>query len=126
MFKKISAILLMLCINQAYAAPESSINQMTQDFMTRLEQKVQLTPEQKASLQPVLFNNLNAREDVIASYQGQSGMSVKMQIRDRLQPINLNMQSEAQNILTPDQFDAFKQVQESNQAEVKARINSQF
>jgi len=124
--KKLCAILLMFCMSHAYAATQDTINRMTEDFMKDLEQKVQLTDQQKKSLQPVLFNNLNAREDVIASYMGQKGMSVKKKIRDQLQPINLNLQSEAQNILTPEQFDAFKKVQEKNQDVVRERINRDF
>jgi len=124
--KKLCAILLMFCMSHAYAATQDTINRMTEDFMKDLEQKVQLTDQQKKSLQPVLFNNLNAREDVIASYMGQKGMSIKKKIRDQLQPINLNLQSEAQNILTPEQFDAFKKVQEKNQDVVRERINRDF
>jgi hypothetical protein len=126
MFKKLCAVVLMFCMSHAYAATQDTINRMTEDFMKDLEQKVQLTDQQKKSLQPVLFNNLNAREDVIASYMGQKGMSVKKKIRDQLQPINLNLQSEAQNILTPEQFDAFKKVQEKNQDAVRERINRDF
>jgi uroporphyrinogen-III synthase len=124
--KKLCAVILMCCMSHAFAATQDSINRMTEDFMDSLAQRVTLTEAQKESLQPVLFNNLNAREDVIASYLGQKGMSVKMKIRDQLQPINLNMQSEAQSILTPEQFDAFKLVQETKQAEVKERINRDF
>jgi hypothetical protein len=125
-FKKMCAVVLMFWMSHALAATQDTINRMTDDFLKDLEQQVQLTDEQKKSLRPVLFNSLNAREDVIASYMGQKGMSVKKQIRDQLQPINLNLQSEAQTILTPEQFDAFKKVQEKNQDVVRERINRDF
>lgn len=126
MLKKLIAITLMLFAAQTFAAPKQVVDQYVNAFMDSLTQKVQLSNEQKTALQPVLFNNINAREDVISSHMGQKGMSVKMQIRDALEPINQNMQSEAQNILNPEQFNAFKDVQKTNQEAVKARINQNF
>ena len=110
----------------SFAASTDTINQYTDSFMSALSSQTSLSDEQKRALRPVVFNNLNAREDVIASYLGQKGMNVKMQIRDALQPINQKMQSEAQSILTPAQLDAFKQVQASKQDEVRDRINRDF
>lgn len=124
--KKLLAIALIFCTVHAFAASKEVVDQYVNTFMAQLEQRVQLTPEQKTALQPVLFNGINAREDVIASYMGQKGMGVKMQIRDALQPINENMQSEAQDILTTEQYNAFKSVQSENQRAVKSRINSNF
>jgi len=126
MLKKLIASALMFFAAQSFAAPKEVVNQYVDAFMNSLTQKVQLTDTQKDALRPVLYNNINAREDVITSYMGQKGMSVKKQIRDALQPINANMQSEAQDILTPEQFDAFKDVQQSNQEAVKARVNQNF
>lgn len=126
MFKKLLAAALILFTTTVFAASQEVINQYTDDFMKALNSKVQLTQEQKTALRPVLFNNLNAREDVIASYMGQKGIDVKRQIRDALQPINQKMQSEAQNILSSDQFDAFKDVQSDNQDAVRDRINRDF
>ncbi len=126
LLKRFIAVLLMMCSIQAFAASESTINQYTDDFMQALNARVELTAEQKRALRPVLFNSLNAREDVIASYLGQQGLGVKRQIRDALLPLNENLQSEVQTILTPEQFDAFKQVQDRNQDEVRDRINREF
>lgn len=126
MLKKLLAISLMFFAAYSLAAPKEVVDQYVNAFMDSLTQKVQLTNDQKTALRPVLFNNINAREDVITSYMGQKGMSVKKQIRDALEPINQNMQSEAQNILNPDQFNAFKDVQKGNQEAVKARINQTF
>lgn len=126
MIKRFMAVIFLLTASHAFAASQETINQYTNDFMAALNQKVQLTDEQKKALRPVLVNNLNAREDVIASYMGQKGMGVKRQIRDALQPINQQMQGEAQQILTPEQFEAFKQVQSDNQDNVRDRINRDF
>ena len=126
MIKRLLAVLFLFCATQAFAASQQTINQYTDDFMTALNSKVELTPEQTRALRPVLMTNLNAREDVIATYIGQKGMGVKRQIRDALQPINQKMQSEAQDILTPDQFEAFKSVQSDNQDAVRDRINRDF
>jgi hypothetical protein len=124
--KKLLATLFLFLTTQAFAASPQTANQYADDFMTSLNSKVQLTEEQKRALRPVLTTNINAREDVISSYMGQKGMGVKRQIRDALQPINEKMQSEVQDILTPDQFDAFKQVQSDNQDKVRDRINRDF
>jgi gas vesicle protein len=124
--KKTLATALLLFTSIAFSAPAEIINQYTADFMGALNSKVQLTQEQETALKPILFNNINAREDVISSYMGQTGLGVKMQIRDALQPINEKMQAEAQAVLTPEQFDAFKAVQQKNQESVKSRINKDF
>jgi hypothetical protein len=126
MIKRFITILCLLCATQVFAASQQTINQYADNFMTALNAKTPLTEEQKKTLRPVLVTNLNAREDVISSYMGQKGMGVKRQIRDALQPINEQMQGEAQNILTPEQFEAFKQVQSDNQDEVRDRINRDF
>lgn len=124
--KKLLATLFLFLTTQAFAASTQTVNQYADDFMTALNSKVQLTEEQKRALRPVLVTNINAREDVISTYMGQKGMNVKRQIRDALQPINEKMQSEVQEILSPDQFDAFKQVQSDNQDKVRDRINRDF
>lgn len=126
MLKKLIALIFLFCATQVFAATEQTINEYTDEFIDALNARTELTLEEKKALRPVLFDSLNAREDVIASYMGQQGLSVKRQIRDALTPINENLQSKAQKILTPEQFDAFKQVQSRNQDAVRERINRDF
>ncbi len=110
----------------AYAACSPMVNTYTEDFMAELQEKVELSPEQQAAMEEIMRNGINAREDVIDSYQGQKGLRVKKSMRDELQAANATTRSEVQEVLNEEQYKAFLEVQDQTQEKVRERINRDF
>lgn len=102
------------------------VNQYAQDFMGQLKQQVELTDDQTQALNAALKNSIADREDILLSYEGQKGMMVKKEIQTQLQAVNANLQSEAQEILTPEQYSAFLEIQGQNQAVVRERVKENY
>ncbi len=100
--------------------------QKPKPFLQELQAKVTLTTEQQDQMKKIMTDSINQRELVISSYQGQSGMMVKKNIRDDLQGVNEKTQSEVQQVLNEEQYKAFVQVQEARQQKLRDRINSEF
>lgn len=127
MFKKsMLTIMLTVFTLSVFAACPPRIKEYTQEFMTNLESRTTLSDEQKVAMEKVVYDNINVREDIISTYQGEKGMRVKKQLRDELQAVNANMQSEAQNVLDDQQYEAFLAVQKENQDKMRERINNEF
>lgn len=122
--------LLIVCLffaTQAFAKCDPSIvDQYAQDFMGKLEQQAELTADQKQAMMSALKTGISDREDILLSYQGQKGIKVKREIQSQLESINANLQSEAQEILTPEQYSAFLEIQGQNQALVRERVKENY
>lgn len=97
-----------------------------QSFLRELQGKVTLTTTQQDQMKKIMTDSISQREAVISSYQGQSGMMVKKNIRDDLEGVNAKTQAEVQKVLNDEQYKAFLQVQEARQQKLKDRINSEF
>lgn len=107
----------------ANAACQPLVNHYTDQFMLMLEGKVELSSEQQNTLRETLKESINAREDVIESFRGQSGIKAKKALKTELDSVNANLQARAQEILDADQYNAFLEVQEETKKDVKERVN---
>lgn len=129
MSKVLRLVVMMLTLGlftNAFAACEPMVKSYTAEFMEELQAKVDLTPEQQAAMEEIMYNGINEREDIINSYQGQKGLKVKKKMRDELQAANATTRSEAQEVLTDEQYKAFVEIQEKNQEKIRERINREF
>ncbi len=127
LFQMAAMILALTFFSSAYAADMTTVNADVQSFMQELEQKnINLTPEQKKSMESIMVDSVSARENVIKSHQGEKGVAVKKQMRNELQTINDKTQAEVKKVLNDQQYQAFLQVQEARQAKLRERINSEF
>lgn len=125
--KRLLLTIFMLVAFPLFAACKpTTVDQYTQDFMGKMEQKVELTADQKTALTTALKSSISDREDILLSYQGQKGMKVKREIQTQLKALNANLQSEAQEILTPEQYSAFQEIQGQNQAAVRERVKNNY
>ncbi|MFA6037151.1 MAG: hypothetical protein WC748_03390 [Legionellales bacterium] len=115
-----------LFFSSAFAQTQVDAQAEAQAFLQDLQAKVTLTTQQQDQMKKIMTDSINQREMVISSYQGQSGMMVKKNIRDDLEGVNAKTQTEVQNVLNEEQYKAFLQVQEVRQQKLKDRINSEF
>jgi Spy/CpxP family protein refolding chaperone len=102
------------------------VAQYTKDFMSQMEQQSELTADQKKALTAALKNNISDREDILLSYEGQKGLKVKKEIQTQLQSVNANLQAEAEEILTPQQYGIFLKIQGENQAIIRERVKENY
>lgn len=121
-----TVLLATVFFSTAFAQTPVDVQSEVQSFMQELKAKVTLTTEQQDQMKTIMTNSINQRESVITSYQGQTGMMAKKNIRDDLQGVNEKTQAEVQKILNPEQYQAFLQVQETRQQKLRDRINSEF
>lgn len=127
MMKRLLLLTCLLFAAHAFAGCDPAVvDQYAQDFMGQLEQQVELTDDQKQALTAALKNSISDREDILMSYEGQKGMMVKKDIQTQLQSLNANLQAEAQEILTPEQYSAFLEIQGQNQAVVRERVKENY
>lgn len=127
MMKRLLLLGCLLMTTYAFAKCDPKVvDQYTQDFMGKMEQQVELTDDQKQAMTAALKNSISDREDILMSYEGQKGMMVKKEIQNQLQAVNANLQSEAQEILTPEQYSAFLQIQGENQAVIRERVKENY
>jgi hypothetical protein len=110
----------------AFAQTPVDVQSEVQSFMQELQAKVTLTTAQQDQMKTIMTDSINQRESVISSYQGQTGMMAKKNIRDDLQGVNEKTQTEVQKVLNPEQYQAFLQVQEARQQKLRDRISSEF
>lgn len=106
--------------------PPDTVDNYANQFMSKLQQKTELTAEQKGSLKNALKSNICDREDILLGYEGQKGLQVKRKIQTQLEGINANLQSEAKDILTPEQYGEFLNVQGENQAAIRERVKANY
>ena|SRR5579872_84702 len=123
--------LLLICgllfgIHSYAATTPTSVETYTKDFMAQLEKNISLSDDQKEAMIDALTNNISDREDILQTYKGQSGLKVKKEIKKELEAVNANLQSEAQEILTPEQYSKFLEVQGKNQAAVRERVQENY
>lgn len=109
-----------------FAADQAYVDSQVKSFMQDLQAKTTLTAEQQTQMQKILTDSITKRENAIAKYQGQSGMSVKMSIRNDLEAINASTQTEVQQVLNEQQYQSFLAVQDVHKEQVKKRINNEF
>lgn len=127
MMKRLLLLTCLLFATHAFAKCDPTVvNQYTQDFMGQMEQQVELTDDQKQAMTAALKNSISDREDILMSYEGQKGMMVKKEIQTQLQAVNANLQSIAQEILTPEQYSAFLEIQGQNQAVIRERVKENY
>lgn len=127
LFQLFAILLAATFFANAYADNATYAQSQAQEFIQALDAKTKLTPEQQDSLKTIMINSINQREAIIKSHQGQKGIMVKKQIRGELETLNETTQSEVKNIpLDDQQYQAFLDVQQARQEQLRDRINSEF
>lgn len=122
---KIVATLLVCVSLTSWAAPHAVVNRYVDDFMIRLKMKTSLTEQQTMLLSNILYDGINEREDVIAEYEGETGLFAMKNMRGDLMDVNKVMTGKASEILNEKQMQAFKEIQQENAVKLKKRLEAE-
>lgn len=121
----------------ALTASPPSLAQTGPDPEQRMEEvtsRLGLSDEQVEQLAPVLEKSRAAQQEILSKYgidlESGSGPSQKLGMRNgramrqELDVVRSDMLAEVEGILTNEQFEAFKQIQEERRAEMRERVRS--
>jgi hypothetical protein len=120
------AVLSLFFFSNVFAVDQAAVDSQVQSFMQDLQAKTTLTAEQQTQMKQILTHSINDREAALAQYKGQSGMSVKRDIRNDLEAINGKTQNEVKKVLNEQQYKAFLEVQDARKQQIKQRVENEF
>ena len=93
-------------------------------------ERLQLTPEQQAALEPILTASVEQRLAVLQSY-GFSGedrpklsFRQKLSLRKEMQAIREKTESEVAGVLSEEQLAEYKKIQDENREQLRARLQN--
>ena len=93
-------------------------------------QRLQLTPEQQAALEPILTASAEQRVAVLQSY-GFSGETrpklsfrQKLSLRKEMQAIREKTEGQVAEVLSAEQLAEYKKIQEENREQLRARLQN--
>lgn len=93
-------------------------------------ERLQLTPEQQAALEPILTASVEQRLAVLQSY-GFSGedrpklsFRQKLSLRNEMQAIREKTESEVAGVLSEEQLAEYKKIQDENREQLRARLQN--
>ena len=93
-------------------------------------ERLQLTPEQQAALEPILTASVEQRLAVLQSY-GFSGedrpklsFRQKLSLRNEMQAIREKTESEVAGVLSKEQLAEYKKIQDENREQLRARLQN--
>ena len=126
-----AALLVLALLSLPVRAQDGQAGQFRQ-HMEEARERLQLSDEQVQQMAPVMARSLESQQRILSSYgidlESRSGPTQKlgprqaMVMRDKLTAVRADTVGALEGILTREQLDEFKRMQEERQAEIRARI----
>jgi len=99
--------------------------------MAEIEERLQLTDEQKEEVRPILVETHNQRQAVLAKHgidlddmesSDRPGRRTLRKMRGDMKDVNENASKQLQEILSEDQMDVWDEMQEERRTEMRKRL----
>jgi Spy/CpxP family protein refolding chaperone len=130
LFLTVSALTIFLLIVSQVAADDNASQALDQIQQT-IEQ-LDLSDEQIEQIKPVLQESMAAQQEIMSSYgidienregpSGKLGPRKAMSMRKELDEVRADTLNELEDILSAEQLDEFKAIQDQRRAEMRDRI----
>lgn len=128
----VTAALLVLALFSLPVRTQDAQAGQFQQHMEEARERLQLSDEQVQQMAPVMARSLESQQRILSSYgidlESRSGPAQKlgprqaMAMRDELTAVRADTVGALEGILTREQLDEFKRMQEERQAEIRARM----
>jgi Spy/CpxP family protein refolding chaperone len=98
------------------------INRTPEQIISRLTDRLDLTEEQAAQIEPIIKESMKKRQEVFDKYRDQ-GLKARESIRNEMQTIGDEAHTRLSTILTDKQIEEFLAIEEKRRARMEKRMN---
>ncbi len=105
---------------------------MAEEQMRQTFERLELTDEQIEQVEPILLESAAARQEILSKYgmdpesrqgsEGRPAMREMRAMRKEMQAVQKSVLDELEPILSEEQFEEFKLIQDDRRAEMRERI----
>ncbi len=124
--------LIALLAGGTHAKADDDRAAMAQEQMRQTFERLELTEEQIEQVEPVLRESAAARHEILSKYgmdpesrqssEGKPGMREMRTMRKEMEAVRKNVLDQLEPILSEEQFQEFKLMQDERRAEMRERI----
>ncbi len=132
MTRIIIALALSLTAALAVAQPTAEQREQLEQRLATVAERLQLTEEQKAQIEPIITDSFTQRQEILARYgidpQAGSGRSGRpnprtaRKLRQEMESVRDATTSQMEAILDDEQLAEFARIQEESRAELRSQI----
>jgi Spy/CpxP family protein refolding chaperone len=94
------------------------------NLVAKITEKLGLTADQKAKVEPILRESFEKRRAVLEKYRGQRGLRALRSLRQELRPIQKETDEKLVNVLTKEQWKQFQKMREEIRKQLRDQIRA--
>ena len=127
-----SIALIVLLATGMQAVAEDDRTEKAKEQIQQTIERLELTDEQAEQVKPVLEESAAARQEILSSYGmdpesrqdsvGKPGIRKMRAMRNEMNTLRENTLGELEQVLSDEQLEEFKRIQEERQAEMRERM----
>ncbi len=101
-----------------------------QEFMVAAKERLQITDEQAPLVEEIMKESMERREAILAKYEGNGGEKPRARLqkirsmRDELEGAGQDTYNKMSDVLTPEQLDEFKVIQQEMREKMRERLRA--
>ena len=92
--------------------------QTPEEIMATMKERLNLTEEQEAKVKPIIDEQCEARDEIIAKYRGQ-GRDSRRSMRSEMQALQEGTEEKLSTVLTEEQLEEYRKMQEEQRQKMR-------